>query len=71
MTLFLSFRERLRYIWDRQFECIYNWLDLIGIFGILLIIPLRSADKPAQWVLAAIAYAVNFLRIFKFSSACK
>eukprot|EP00112_Aurelia_sp_Birch-Aquarium-sp1_P007179 Seg1782.13 transcript_id=Seg1782.13/GoldUCD/mRNA.D3Y31 product="Transient receptor potential cation channel subfamily V member 1" protein_id=Seg1782.13/GoldUCD/D3Y31 len=49
----------------------FNWVDVFGIFGILWIIPLRFASKRSQWIVAALAYIFNFLRIYKYLPAWK
>eukprot|EP00794_Sanderia_malayensis_P018139 gene18139-19949_t len=57
-------KERMIYVYDK-----YNWLDIIGLFSLLIIVPLRFAKLEAQWYFATIAYLVNFLRLFKYFPA--
>ena len=65
MARFLCvYRERTRYLVD-----IYNYLDFSGIFLLFAIVPLRFYSNSAQWSVAAAAFLVNFLRIFKYAPA--
>ncbi|XP_065057965.1 uncharacterized protein LOC135685817 isoform X2 [Rhopilema esculentum] len=47
----------------------FNWVDFLGILGVLLIIPLRYARVDGQWIIASLAYILNFLRIYKYFPA--
>lgn len=63
MPFFVAYsREKLQY-----FKNIYNFFDWFGLVSILLVIPLRFAQKDEQWVLAALGYFFNFLRLFKYA----
>ncbi|XP_048582080.1 uncharacterized protein LOC5507682 [Nematostella vectensis] len=55
-------KERLSYFRD-----VYNYFDWLGLLLLLLVIPFRFADNDHQWLIAAVGYFFNFLRIFKFS----
>ncbi|CAH3156923.1 unnamed protein product, partial [Pocillopora meandrina] len=47
-----------------------EWMTLFdwsGLLLILCIIPLRYTQIKAQWLVASLAFLLNFLRIFKFS----
>jgi len=58
-------KERLSYLKD-----LYNYLDLIGLLLILLILPFRFTDNPkTESGMAALAYLVNCLRVFKYFPA--
>ena len=43
---------------------LFDWL---GLLLILCTIPLRYTGSKAQWLIASLAFLLNFLRIFKFS----
>ena len=57
----------------------FNYLDLLGLVLVLLLIPVKwgtvdsISDNPSmmEWSIAAIAYLINFLRIFKYFPAYK
>ncbi|XP_065070514.1 uncharacterized protein LOC135695372 [Rhopilema esculentum] len=59
-------KERKAYFYDP-----FNGLDLIGLFSLLAIVPLRFTKSNAQWHLATVTYAINCLRIFKYFPASK
>ena len=44
-----------------------NLFDWLGLIFVLIIIPLRFADRKEQWIVASLGFLFNFLRIFKFS----
>lgn len=46
-----------------------NYLDMAGIFLTFLVVPLRFVEVKWQWSVAAIGYACNVLRLFKFANA--
>jgi len=58
------FVERRNYLLD-----MCNYLDLTGIALLFIIIPLRIESFTAQWGVAAAAYVINFLRLFKYAPA--
>ncbi|XP_028403823.1 uncharacterized protein LOC114526426 [Dendronephthya gigantea] len=75
VDLFVEIREvaRANYIQNKlygerksYFKVFRNYIDFIGIILTLLIIPLRYAEVASQWVVAAIAFIFNFIRLFKY-----
>ena len=55
-------RERACYFKDP-----YNYFDWIGLLLTFVVLPLRLLERKEQWILAAIGFLFNFLRLFKFS----
>ena len=56
--------HRERYSYFSEWMTLFDWL---GLLLILCIIPLRYTGSKAQWLIASLAFLLNFLRIFKFS----
>eukprot|EP00794_Sanderia_malayensis_P020478 gene20478-22494_t len=59
-------QERFLYFRD-----VHNFLDIFGILLILAIVPLRLIKHDSQWNVAAVAYFLNFFRMFKYFPAWK
>ena len=54
------------------FKDYYNALDVFGIALIFALVPLRFTNKgQAESAVAAAAFFINFVRVFKFMPAFK
>ncbi|KAI6654065.1 Ankyrin repeat domain-containing 29-like [Oopsacas minuta] len=42
-----------------------NYLDVLGLFSLFILILLRAAQQPAQWVFATITFLINGFRLFR------
>ncbi|XP_065664981.1 uncharacterized protein LOC100201836 isoform X2 [Hydra vulgaris] len=60
-------KERIQY-----FKDVFNYLDVLGLVLILSMVPLRiSGYSKSELSVAAVAYLINFLRVFKYFPAFK
>ena len=56
-------------IWIRMFTDYFsdwtNFLDVLGISTLLILVVLRIARQPSQWIFATLTFFINSLRFFK------
>ncbi|KAI6654349.1 Ankyrin repeat protein [Oopsacas minuta] len=45
-----------------------NYLDLLSLFSLAILIPLRTTSQPVQWVFATCTFLFNSLRLFNYIS---
>jgi len=47
---------------------VFNYVDLVGAILLILVVPLRMLDLPAQWGVYSAGYLLSVLKIFQYSA---